>query len=96
MCSRAMRDRLRGWALAAALVAIVGCTEGPPPNPYPEELVTNFMTGCRRRASRSICECALGRIQRRWTADEFQRLDQTLGDEGAAQIAETVAACAGR
>ena len=82
--------------LAATLVALAGCAKEPPPNPYPEELVTNFMTGCRRRASESICECGLGRIQRRWTAEEFQRLDQTLGEEAAAQIAETVAPCAGR
>lgn len=85
--------------LASLLLALVaGCAQGPPPNPYPQELVDNFMTGCRQRSSASICECALGRIQRRWTAEEFQKLDQTLGDgdAAAAQIAETVASCAGR
>ncbi len=94
-----MRDRVKSSALASLLLALAaGCAQGPPPNPYPPGLVDNFMTGCRQRSSASICECALGRIQRRWTADEFQQLDKTLGDgeAAAAQIAETVAACAGR
>ena len=94
-----MRSRAKSSLLAAVLVALAaGCAKEPPPNPYPQELVDNFMTGCRQRSSASICECALGRIQRRWTAEEFQRLDETLGDgdAAAAQIAETVAACAGR
>lgn len=82
--------------MLAALVVATGCAKEPPPNPYPADLVENFMAGCRQRASQEICECALGRIQRRWTADEFRKLDETLGDAAAAQIAETVAACAGR
>lgn len=94
-----MPARVKSTVLASLLLALAaGCAKEPPPNPYPQELVDNFMTGCRQRSSASICECALGRIQRRWTADEFQKLDQTLGDgdAAAAQIAETVAACAGR
>jgi len=91
-----MRDRLRRFVALVALGIAAGCTQGPPPNAYPPELVENFMAGCQRRSSESICECALGRIQRRWTADEFKQLDETLGDAAAAQIAETVSACAGR
>ena len=75
---------------------LAGCASAPPPNPYPEDVVANFMTGCKRRANESVCECALGRIQRRWTADEFRALEATLGDAAGEQIAETVAACAGR
>lgn len=82
--------------MLAALVVVAGCATEPPPNPYPADLVENFMAGCQRRSSKSICECALARIQRKWTADEFRQLDATLGDAAAAQIAETVAACAGR
>jgi len=91
-----MRRRATLWIAAALLAFASGCTQEPPPNPYPPDLVENFMAGCRQRSSASICECALGRIQRRWTADEFRRLDETLGDEAAAQIADTVAPCAGR
>ncbi len=93
-----MRARPASWRLlAVALVALAaGCTSAPPPNPYPPDLVENFMAGCRQRSSESICKCALERIQRRWTADEFRQLDETFGEPAAAQIAETVAACAGR
>jgi len=91
-----MRDRLPKWIAVAALTLLVGCAQEPPTNPYPEDVVANFMTGCRRRASDSICECALRHIQRRWTADEFRALEATGGDAAAAQIAETVAPCAGR
>lgn len=87
---------IKPMLLALLCALVVSCTQEPPPNPYPPDLVENFMAGCQQRSSKSVCECALGRIQRRWTADEFTQLDQTLGDEGAAQIAETVAACAGR
>jgi hypothetical protein len=96
MCTGKMRARLTRWTAAALLVVASACTQEPPPNPYPADLVENFMAGCQRRSSESICECALGRIQRRWTADEFRRLDETMGDQAAAQIAETVAPCAGR
>ena len=94
-----MRSRVKSSVLAAALLALAaGCAQEPPPNPYPQELIDNFMTGCRQRSKAAVCECALGRIQRRWTAEEFQQLDTTLGDgdTAAAQIAETVAACAER
>lgn len=91
-----MRARVQRSLSIALLLLVAACAKEPPPNPYPEDLVTNFMTGCKRRANESVCECALGRIQRRWTADEFRQLDETLGDAAAAQIAETVAACAGR
>jgi len=94
-----MRSRVKSSVLAVAvLVFVAGCTREPPPNPYPQELTDNFMTGCRQRSNASVCECALDRIRRRWTAEEFQQLDKTLGDgdAAAAQIAQTVAACAGR
>jgi hypothetical protein len=95
-----MRHRVRRRAalIAAtlALAAVAGCTREPPPNPYPDDLIANFMKGCRQRASQQICDCGLGKIQRRWTADEFRQLDATMGDAAAAQIAETVAPCAGR
>ena len=82
--------------LVAALIGLSGCAKEPPANPYPDDVVANFLTGCKRRASESVCECALGKIQRRWTVDEFRALDATLGDAASAQIAETVASCAGR
>jgi hypothetical protein len=90
------RRRASFAVLAGALIAVAGCAKEPPPNAYPDDLVANFMTGCRQRASQAICDCGLGKIQRRWTADQFRELDKTMGEAAAAQIAETVAPCAGR
>ena len=90
------RRRAHRIVLIATLVVLAGCASEPPPNPYPDDLVANFMTGCRQRTKQEICDCGLGKIQRRWTADEFRELDKTMGEAAAAQIAETVAPCAGR
>ena len=91
-----LRRRVPLAVLVAALVALAGCAKEPPLNPYPDDLIANFMKGCRQRASQQICDCGLGKIQRRWTAEEFRALDKTMGEAAAAQIAETVAPCAGR
>lgn len=93
---RTLRRRVPLVALVVTLVAGAGCAKDPPLNPYPDDLVANFMTGCRQRTKQEICDCGLGRIQRRWTADEFRALDKTMGEAAAAQIAEVVAPCAGR
>ena len=95
-----MRDRVKSTVLAALLLALAaGCAKESPPNPYPQELVDGFMTGCRQqRLSESACNCALDRIQRRWTADEFRQAGGKLGDGDsvAAQLAEIIQSCAGR
>ncbi|MBM4246641.1 MAG: hypothetical protein FJ148_23070 [Deltaproteobacteria bacterium] len=91
---------MKSSVLAVALLALaVGCAQEPPPKPYPQELIDNFMRGCReQRLSDAACRCALDRFQRRWTADEFRAVEGRLGDgdAAAAQVAETVAACAER
>jgi len=79
--------------LAAALA---GCTREPPANAYSAEVVENFSAGCRQRATEAVCDCALRRIQQKWTEAEFRALEGTMGNDAARQIAETVAACAGR
>jgi hypothetical protein len=38
----------------------------------------------------------LRKIQQKWTEAEFRALEASLGEDAARQIAETVAACAGR
>ncbi|HEY8517044.1 MAG TPA: hypothetical protein VIS07_16155 [Candidatus Binatia bacterium] len=83
------------WLAMSILVA--SCTPEPPANAYSAEVVENFQAGCRRGASEAVCNCALRRIQQKWTEEEFRSLEARLGDEAAArEIAETVAVCAGR
>lgn len=95
-----MRARVKSSVLATLLLVLAaGCAKEPPQNPYPQELVDGFMTGCRQqRLSENACNCALDRIQRRWTADEFRQAGGKLGegDAVAAQLAEIIQACAGR
>jgi hypothetical protein len=79
-----------------ALLAIASCGGGPP-NPYPDDVVKNFVDSCRTRAAESVCTCAIDKIQRRWTLDEFKALEARLAQgEMPKELVDTVADCAGR
>jgi hypothetical protein len=88
--------RMVRTAALAALLSLAACASEPPANPYSADVVENFAAGCRRRATEAVCDCALRKIQQKWTEAEFRALEASLGEDAARQIAETVAACAGR
>jgi hypothetical protein len=90
--------RRRGWALGVglALLAASGCA-GDPPNPYPSEVVETFVASCRTRSDERICRCAIDRIQRRWSLDEFKAFEARLAQgEVPKELVDSVAECAGR
>ena len=90
-----------GWRRYCAIlgtgVAIAAACKGGPPNPYPEDVVTNFVTACRTNAAESICTCAIDKIQRRFTLDEFRGFEQRMA-QGASpkELIDSVAECRGR
>jgi hypothetical protein len=65
------------WPVGLVLLALSGCRGGPP-NPYPPEVVEAFVASCRTKADESICRCAIDRIQRRWSLDEFKAFEARL------------------
>jgi hypothetical protein len=67
------------WPVGLVLLALSGCRGGPP-NPYPPEVVEAFVASCRTKADESICRCAIDRIQRRWSLDEFKAFEARLAD----------------
>jgi hypothetical protein len=92
--------RLVAVALAVTLVACGG-------RGWPEDVERNFVDSCRYSARKATatptdaaiekyCRCALERMERRYTADEFQRLedrlrtDQALAAEQAAVVADCI------
>lgn len=98
MRNRAAPTSKRGVRRALAigmLLATAACTS-PPENAYPEDVVENFVSGCRTRTTETVCRCAIDRLQRRYTLSEFQALEEQVAEgRGGQALAETVASCAG-
>lgn len=79
---------------AGALLAAAGCG---PPNPYPDEVVQNFLAACRANASAGVCDCAIDRIQRRFTLDEFKAFEVRMAQgETPKELVDSVTECQGR
>ena len=70
------------WWIAPALLVTFGLGCRPPKNPYPEEVVSAFVGRCTAQAPRGACECTLDEIQRRFTYEQFTRLEQQTRDTG--------------
>ncbi len=89
--------RRRQWlVLGIVLASGAGC-KGGPPRPYPEDVVRNFVTACRSNAAESVCECAIDRIQRRFTLDEFKAFEERMAQgETPKELVDAVADCRGR
>jgi hypothetical protein len=84
------------WPLGALVLALWGCRGGPP-NPYPSEVVETFVASCRTNAAESVCRCAIDRIQRRWSLDEFRAFEARMADGAAPkELVDTAAECRGR
>ena len=78
------------------MLAMWSCGGGPP-NPYPAEIVENFVTSCRTRADEKICRCAIDRIERRWSLDEFKAFETRMAaGDVPKEMVDTIADCRGR
>lgn len=87
-----------GWRRGSLvlLLAVWGCRGGPP-NPYPSEVVETFVGSCRTRAEETICRCAIDRIQRRWSLEEFKAFEARMGGgDIPKELVDTVADCQAR
>jgi hypothetical protein len=81
------------WQVGPVLLALSACRGGPP-NPYPSEVVETFVASCRTRADESLCRCAIDRIQRRWSLDEFKAFEARMaGGEVPKELVDSVADC---
>jgi hypothetical protein len=84
------------WRLGLVFLVLCGCRGGPP-NPYPSEVVETFVASCRTNAPESVCRCAIDRIQRRWTLEEFKAFEARMADgEVPKELVDTAAECRGR
>jgi hypothetical protein len=90
-----------GWRRQLVLLGVVlatgtGC-KGGPPNPYPDDVVDNFVSACRANAAERVCTCAIDRIQRRFTLDEFRAFEERMAQgETPKELVDSVADCQGR
>ena len=79
--------------MALVPLALWGCGGGPA-NPYPSEVVETFVASCRTKAAESVCRCAIDRIQRRWSLDEFKALETRMaGGDVPKELVDSVADC---
>ena len=90
-------NRRRHRVRVAALVLLAAGCGGSPPNPYPQEVVDNFVTSCRTHAEERVCQCAIDRIQRRFSLDEFLAFEERIAQgEIVKDVMDTVTDCVGR
>jgi len=83
--------------LVAALALLAASCGGSPPNPYPQEIVENFVTSCRTHAEESVCRCAIDRIERRYSVDEFRAFEERMSrGEVVKDVMDTVTGCVDR
>lgn len=75
------------------LLLVAGCHQEPA-DTYPPDVVQNFLRSCTRRADERTCRCALGRLERRVSLDEFHALEARIGKGDLPQeMADAAAAC---
>lgn len=82
--------RTSAWA---ALVLLVACERGC--RRYPEDIVENFLRACMPRADEAECRCAIGRIQRRYTLEEYRAIEAKIaaGEKLPEEFVQSVADC---
>ncbi len=90
-----MRRRLGLLGVGVGLAAAAGCGGGPP-TPYPDDVVENFVVACRTRAPESVCRCAIDRIQRAFTLEQFRAFEARLAQgDTPKELVDSVADCQG-
>jgi hypothetical protein len=91
-----MRGR-GGAAIGAGLVLLAAGCGGGPPNPYPPEVVDTFVASCRSHSEEAVCRCAIDRIQRRYSLDEFRAFEARIAKgEAVKELIDTVSDCVGK
>jgi len=90
-------NRRRHRVPVAALVLLAAGCGGSPPNPYPQDVVDNFVTSCRTHATEGVCRCAIDKIERRYSIDEFRAFEERMArGEVVKDVMDTVTGCIDR
>jgi hypothetical protein len=75
------------------LLALAACG-GDADEPYPPDLVTNFLKSCQVKGTKVGCECAIDRIQRKFTLDEFKAFEARMAKgEAPPELMNAIADC---
>jgi hypothetical protein len=87
---------LAGLVVVGLLFLAAACGGGPP-NPYPAEMVENFVASCRTRTDETVCRCSIDRIQRRYSVEEFKAFEARMSNGHVVpELLDTVAECVKR
>jgi hypothetical protein len=85
------------WAAGLAMLPLLSCGGSTPPNPYPPEIVEAFVAACRTNAEESVCRCAIDRVQRKFSLDEYLAFENRIAHrEVPKELVDATAECRGR
>lgn len=91
----ASTGRRARWVTVGLGLTAAACRSAPE-NPYPDEVVENFVVTCRTRADERVCQCAIDHIQRRYTLEEFRAHEARISQgEVPRELVEAVDGCRG-
>jgi hypothetical protein len=80
-------------ACLTILLALAACG-GDTQEGYPPELVANFLKSCQVKGTKVGCECAIDRIQRKFTLDQFQAFEARMAKgETPSELMNAIADC---
>ena len=89
-----MKNVMTALVLSFALVGAVGCgddggrdSSSEPGGKYPEEVRKTFLDSCdsQPNATRSTCECALDKVEKTVSFDEFKKADEAIREDPKAR-----------
>jgi hypothetical protein len=85
------------WGAALAMLPLLACGGSAPPTRYPSEIVEAFVAACKTNAEESLCRCAIDRIQRKFSLDEYLAFENRIAHrEVPKELADATAECRGR
>jgi len=85
------------WGAGLAMLPLLACGGSAPPSAYPSEIVEAFVAACKINAEESLCRCAIDRIQRKFSLDEYLAFENRITHrEVPKELADAVAECRGR
>ncbi len=85
---------MHGRALAVGGLLLAMACGGGNTQPYPAEVVGNFMRGCTARSEPATCQCALDKLQDQFSVDQFKGFEARMSQgEVPQEMVDAASSC---